>query len=183
MPGRPGITRPTPDRPCRPGLSSWSAAVSTELRRFGELDVKNTNAWQQALATMGPLMLGVGVGDAEQQQFANGQLWTAAPGARANAEDHCIILCGYQPGIYWAWTWGSIQGMTPAWFELNAYEVWGAASQTWVNSVRGTDPEGVDLADFGQQFAATPSPPAPSLIADNGDPEGRGPLRFHSPAG
>lgn len=128
---------------------------------FGELDIKDTNSWQQALATMGPLMLGVGVGNAEQQQFANGQLWTAVPGAQANAEDHCIILCGYQPGIYWAWTWGSIQGMTPAWFELNAYEVWGTASQDWVNSVRGTDPEGVDLADFGQQFAALTGQPDP----------------------
>lgn len=126
---------------------------------FGELNPKKTNNWQQALAEIGPLMIGVGVGDYEQQAFGDGEIWQVQPSP--NEEDHCIILCGYQPGSYWAWTWGGLQGMTPAWFSQNCYEVWGAVSQEWVSTTKGTDPEGVDLADFGGQYAALTGQPNP----------------------
>lgn len=135
------------------GLAGVKAAA------FGELSVANTNQWQQALAELGPLMAGVGVGDAEEKAFARGSLWQAGP--QANQEDHCVVLCGYQPGVYWCWTWGGIQGMTPEWFTQNAYEVWGAVSPWWVSTVKGTDPGGVDLADFGAQFTALTGQPDP----------------------
>lgn len=129
-------------------------AYGYQFAAFGELDIKNANEWQLALATFGPLMLGVGVGTAEQQQFGNGEPWSLIPGASPNGEDHCVILTGYQPGMYWCWTWGSIQGITPAWFEVNACEVWGIISQGWVNANTGKDPEGVDLAVLGQEFTS-----------------------------
>jgi hypothetical protein len=133
--------------------------VGVKAAAFGQLPVDKTNSWQQALSQMGPLMIGIGVGDVEQQAFDNGQIWTLQP--QANQEDHCVILCGYQPGIYWCWTWGGIQGMTPGWFQQNCYEIWGVASQEWVNTVRGTDPEGVDLAIFGKQFSDITGKPDP----------------------
>jgi hypothetical protein len=55
--------------------------------------------------------------------------------------------------MYWCYTWGGLQGITPAWFEMNAYEVWGVVSRTWVNSVTGKDPEGVDLQVLGQEYS------------------------------
>jgi hypothetical protein len=126
---------------------------------FGELNVKKTNNWQQALAELGPLMIGVGVGDAEQEAFENGQMWVEQPSP--NEEDHCVILCGYQPGSYWCWTWGGLQGMTPGWFEQNCAEVWGVVSQEWVSKAKGTDPEGVDLEVLGQQYATLTGQPNP----------------------
>jgi hypothetical protein len=136
-------------------------AYGVEFVAFGELDVKNTNQWQQALAWLGPLMLGVGVGTAEEEAFNTGATWDVSPGSQRIAEDHCVILTGYQPGMYWCWTWGGLQAMTPAWFAQNAWEVWGAVSRTWVNLVSGKDNQGVDLQVFGQQFSQVTGKPNP----------------------
>jgi hypothetical protein len=136
-------------------------AYGYQFAAFGDLDVKNANQWQQALATFGPLMLGVGVGDAEQQQFEDGEPWSLTPGASPNAEDHCVILSGYQSGMYWCYTWGALQGITPAWFGVNAYEAWGIISRDWVNAHTGKDPEGVDLAVLGQEYTAITGQPDP----------------------
>jgi hypothetical protein len=136
------------------GLGGVKAAA------FGDLDIADTNQWQQALAQFGPLMLGVGVSQVSMQQFNNGQPWTTAPGSEAQ-EDHVVILCGYQPGMYWCYTWGAVQGMTPAWFSQNAHEVWGAISPAWVNAHTGHDPEGVDLAVLGQEFTTVTGQPSP----------------------
>ena len=132
-----------------------------EFAAYGELDVKNTNQWQQALATFGPLMLGVGVGSAEEQQFSAGQPWSLTPGAAANPEDHCVILTGYEPGMYYAWTWGAIQGIEAAWFDVNAYEIWAPISRLWVSANTGRDPEGVDLAVLGQLYQQITGQPDP----------------------
>jgi|HubBroStandDraft_2_1064218.scaffolds.fasta_scaffold03246_2 hypothetical protein len=132
-----------------------------EFTMYGELDVKNTNQWQQALATFGPLMLGVGVGDIEQQQFDEGSAWTLVPGAAPNQEDHCVMLSGYQPGMYWCQTWGALQAITPAWFEVNAYEVWAPISSLWVSTRTGRDPEGVSLDVLGSLFAELTGQPDP----------------------
>jgi hypothetical protein len=132
-----------------------------KIAAFGELEIDNTNQWQQALATLGPLMLGVGVGHAEEQAFDNGKPWTKASGAGRIQENHCVILSGYQPGMYWCYTWGGLQGITPQWFQANAWEVWGAVSQEWVSNVTGHDPEGVDLAVLGQQYSQVTGKPSP----------------------
>ena len=132
-----------------------------QIAAFGELDIKNTNQWQQALANLGPLMLGVGVDNTSMQQFNDGQPFTVTPGSQPAQEDHCVILSGYQPGMYWCYTWGGLQGITPAWFGMNAYEVWGVVSQTWVNSVTGKDPEGVDLQVLGQEYSQVTGQPSP----------------------
>ena len=131
-----------------------------EFAMFGELDIKNTNQWQLGLAEFGPLMLGVGVGDAEQQDFSDGKPW-ALTSKKPNPEDHCVILCGYQPGMYFVYTWGGIQAVEPAWFNVNAYEVWGIISKEWVNTNTGKDPEGVDLAVLGQEYASVTGQPDP----------------------
>jgi len=134
-----------------------------KITMFGELDIADTNGWQLALSLFGPLMLGAGVTDADQQAFEAGKIWDITPGMQATPEDHCIILCGYQPGVYWGWTWGGIQGMTPAWFAQNAYEVWGVATPEWVNANTGKDPEGVSLAVLGQEYTAVTGQPDPFL--------------------
>lgn len=136
-----------------PGFSGQTITM------FGELDIKDTNGWQLALAQLGPLMLGVGVSDDAMQEFNAGEIWTAD--SQPADEDHCVILCGYQPGIYWCWTWGSIQGMTPGWFAQNAYEVWGAVTPEWVSRNTGKDPEGVSLAVLGQEYASVTGQPSP----------------------
>jgi hypothetical protein len=140
------------------GLAGIKAAA------FGELDAADTSSWQQALAEMGPLMAGVGVGDAEMQDFAAGLTWDVTPGQQANPEDHCVILCGFQPGAVFCWTWGGLQAMTPDWFSLNCAEVWGVALPSWVSKVRGTDPENVNLAEFGLQFSELTGQPDPFSV-------------------
>jgi len=131
-----------------------------EFSVFGELDIKNTNQWQLGLAEFGPLMLGVGVGDTEQQDFSDGKPWKLTSDT-PNQEDHCVILCGYQPGMYYVYTWGGLQAVEPAWFNVNAYEVWGIISKEWVNAHTGKDPEGVNLAVLGQEYASVTGNPDP----------------------
>lgn len=136
-----------------------------EFAAFGELNIADTNKWKQALATFGPLMLGVGVGDTEMSQFSAGQPWALTPGAQQQQEDHCVILTGYSHSMYWVWTWGAIQGIDPAWFEVNAYEVWAAVSRDWVNAHTGRDVEGVNLARYGQLFTQITGQPDPFQAA------------------
>jgi hypothetical protein len=123
-----------------------------QIAAFGELDISNTSQWQQALASLGPLMLGVGVDDASMQQFNDGQPFTVTPGSQPAQEDHCVILSGYQPGMYWCYTWGGLQGITPAWFQMNAYEVWAVASQSSLGGFGPPDPESVSqrVSEMGE---------------------------------
>jgi hypothetical protein len=137
------------------GIAGCKAAA------FGQLDLHDTNQWQQAMALFGPLILGVGVTSAEEIQFDTGEPWTLVPGAAQNPEDHCVVLTGYQPGMYWCQTWGAIQGITPAWFEMNAAELWGVVSPLWVSARTGLDPEGATLAQLGQLFTVITGRPSP----------------------
>ena len=132
-----------------------------KIAAFGELNIKDTNNWQLALSLFGPLMLGVGVSDDAMQEFNAGEVWSAD--SQATPEDHCVILTGYQPGLFFCWTWGSIQGMTPEWFAQNAYEVWGAVTPGWVSAYTSRDPEGVSLAVLGQEYASVTGQPDPFL--------------------
>jgi hypothetical protein len=137
------------------GIAGCKAAA------FGQLDLHDTNQWQQAMALFGPLILGVGVTSVEETQFDIGEPWTLVPGAAQNPEDHCVVLTGYQPGMYWCQTWGAIQGITAAWFEMNVWEIWCAVSPLWVSARSGLSPEGATLAQLGQLFTTITGRPSP----------------------
>lgn len=156
------------------GYLQKTGFAGKKITAFGELHIGDTSGWQLALSLFGPLMAGIGVSAKAMQQFSQGEPWSLASGDQPVSEDHCIILTGYQPGLYFCWTWGAIQAMTPGWFAQNAYEVWGVVTPDWVSTYTGKDPEGVSLAALGQEYQEVTGQPDPfpvtgasaSIIAD-----------------
>lgn len=126
---------------------------------FGSIQPSATNKWKQCLAQVGPLMLGVGVSNYEQTAFEQGAVWDA--GATPNPMDHCVILTGYQSGLYFCHTWGGIQAMTPQWFDQNCSEVYGVISHEWVSKTKRVDPYGVNLSVLAQQWKSVTGQPSP----------------------
>lgn len=129
---------------------------------FGFLDHTNTNQWQQAVAQLGPILLGVGVGQAEEVAFDNGTPWDLQPGRHAAEENHAVLLCGYYAtGNYFVYTWGGLQAVTQRWFRGAVYEAWASVSKGWVNKMTGRDPFGVNLVTLGQEYTAITGKPSP----------------------
>jgi len=129
---------------------------------FGFLDHTDTNQWRQALAQLGPLTIGVGVGEAEMDAFEFGQPWDLPQGSFPADENHCVLLCGYTAdGLYYVYTWGGLQAVTQRWFRGAVYEAWGCVSRVWVNRTTGRTPYGVNLHTLGLEFSRLTGQPAP----------------------
>ena len=95
---------------------------------------------------------------------------------------HCVTVVGYTDAYLTVCTWGkSTQKMTYAFWNKYVEEAWALVSQDWWNAATGKDPEGVDLAALGAQWAAltgqpnpfpndpTPPPPPPPPPANGPD--------------
>lgn len=129
---------------------------------YGTLDHTNTNQWQQALAQCGPLLIGVGVGEAEEIAFDNGTPWDLTPHQSAAEENHAVLLCGYYAsGLYFVYTWGGLQAVTQRWYRGAVYEAYVGVSRGWVNKISGRDPFGVNLKTLGQEYSALTGKPSP----------------------
>ena len=148
--------------------------AGVKIDAFAEVDVSNVSEIQSACAELGPLSAGVNLPVIAQQQFADGQPWDVVADDGGIEGGHCIVLCGYDQEYLYFCTWGQVQKATYEWFAKYGEEIWAVVSADWV-SAQGSDPDGVNLATLGAEFAeltgepspfnGTPAPSAESLLA------------------
>lgn len=136
------------------------------IAAFAQLDVTNINQIKTAIAEFGSVIIGFAFPDSAMTQFNQGKPWTPVAGSPIDG-GHCVTVVGYTSAYLLVVTWGKIQKMDYAFW--NTYvaaramqgEAWATVSQDWVNKATGLDPEGVDLAAFGAQYAALTNQPNP----------------------
>ena len=118
-----------------------------------EVSVSDLGEMKTACAELGPLSAGVNLPAIAQQQFTDGQPWDVVADDGGIEGGHCIVLCGYDQDFLYFVTWGKVQKATYAWWAKYGEEIWAVVSRDWV-SAKGQDPEGVDLAGLGADWAA-----------------------------
>lgn len=144
------------------GLSDLrtNGLAGIKLAAFAEVDVTNLDEIKSALAELGGLSAGVNLPAIAQQQFGAGQPWDVVADDGGIEGGHCIILAGYDADFLYVVTWGQVQKATYAWWARYGEEIWAVISPEWV-SPKGADPEGVNLASLGEEFAALTGEPSP----------------------
>lgn len=163
-------------------LAYWvkSGIAGHKVAAFASVDFTNLTQVRTALALLGPLSVGVNFPSSAMDQFNAGQPWDVVADDGGIVGGHCICLVGYDADFYYVVTWGKVQKLTEAWWKAYVEEAWVPVSTEWVNSA-GKDPEGVDLATLGEEFAEitksadpfptpTPQPPAPPSPAPTPTP-------------
>ena len=159
---------PSGDNPTDQGASVQDALgylrttgmSGVKIDAFAEVEPGDMNAIQMAVAQFGCLSAGVNLPAIAQQQFGDGQPWDVVPDDGGIEGGHCIILAGYDQEFLYFVTWGQVQKATYAWWAKYGEEIWAVVSRGWV-SAQGADPEGVDLASLGTQFAILTGEPNP----------------------
>ena len=148
--------------------------AGVKINAFAEVNVSNLAEIQTACAELGPLSAGVNLPAIAQQQFSDGQPWDVVADDGGIEGGHCVVLCGYDQEYLYFVTWGQVQKATYAWWARYGEEIWAVVSADWV-SAQGSDPDGVNLASLGAEFAeltgeanpfnGTHAPSAESLLA------------------
>ena len=126
--------------------------AGVKINAFDEVNVSSLSEIQTACAELGPLSAGVNLPAIAQQQFGDGQPWDVVANDGGIEGGHCIVLCGYDAEYLYFVTWGQVQKATYAWWAKYGEEIWCVVSADWV-SAQGSDPDGVNLASLGAEFA------------------------------
>lgn len=141
---------------------------------FAQVNHKNAQEMQQALALFGGLYVGIQCPRSMQEQFNAGQVIDVVPGSPVEG-GHCIVIVGWNGTNYIAVTWGALVEVTPAFWEYYGDEAWVVVTQDFIES-NGEAPTGVNLQGLIAEFqtlglkAYQPDyqPPAPAHHAKPG---------------
>lgn len=142
------------------GYLRKTGMAGVKLAAFAEVDPANLTEIRAACAELGPLSAGVNLPANALSQFQAGQVWDAVDDDGGIEGGHDIVWAGYDPQFIYFITWGKVQKATYAWWQKYGEEIWCVISADWV-SAKGNDPEGVNLASLGAEFATLTGEPSP----------------------
>ncbi len=134
--------------------------AGVKIAAFAEIRPGNLDAIKTACAELGGLSAGVNLPNNALPQFQAGEVWDVVEDDAGLDGGHCIVLAGYDADYLYFCTWGKIQRATYAWWQKYADEIWAVVSTDWC-SAKGADPEGVNLASLGDEFAELTGEPSP----------------------
>ena len=102
----------------------------------------------QVLDVFGSVYVGFNVQQVIEDEFANDQVWTYAPG-QPFIGGHCVCLqrrvpAGSKHGILQYCTWGALQWADFGWQANTVEEAWAVVTDDWVQA-NGTTVTGLDL--------------------------------------
>jgi hypothetical protein len=142
---------------------------------YGEVPVRDHGKVKVAVAEFGAVSIGISLPNSALDQFDAGQDWDVVADDGGIDGGHCVLVCGYDATGYDLWTWDRRIRMTEAFWDRYVEEAWAVISHDWVSAVTGRDPEGVDVATLGAEFAAVTGtnpfpPPAPVPTPPGADP-------------
>lgn len=130
----------------RPGMQGVT------IDAYAEIDITDIDELKLAIAELGPVDLALVVTDSAEQQFASGEPWTVVEGAQ-ELGGHCVTGVGYDADYLIIHTWGAQQKVSWDFFRTYFNQGFALVSRVWVNSKSTLDPEHVDLASLGEEYA------------------------------
>lgn len=156
---------PSTDNGCviADGLS-WlrkTGMAGHKIAAYGEVSVSSMAKVQTAVAEFGAVDIGINLPNSAMDQFNNGKPWDAIRNDGGIDGGHCVVVVGYDASYLYVFTWGTVQKMTPAFWNKYVEEAWPVVSADWVSAVKNVDPEGVDLGTLGQEFTSVTGQPSP----------------------
>ena len=131
-----------------------------KIAAFAQADVSNMTEIKNAIAEFGSVDIGFNFPASAMTQFNSGKPWTPVAGSPIEG-GHCVTVTGYTDAYLTVITWGQTQKMDYSFWNKYVEEAWALVSQDWWNAASGKDPEGVDLAALGAQWAALTNQPNP----------------------
>lgn len=145
------------------GLSDLrsSGLAGHKIAMFAEIKTTDMNTVKNAVSEFGVVDIGFNVPNSAMTQFDNGQPWDVVANDGGIDGGHCVIVCGYDSKYLYVYTWNAVQKMTYAFWKKYVEEAWAPISQDWINASTGLDPNKVDMADLGAQYAALTGQPNP----------------------
>ena len=148
--------------PAIPGVNDNGMCIQTFLEYlqknkyivgFGRIDYTNTTEVKAAIYIGLALIGGVQLQQAQETQFAEGQLWNLVVDSPVLG-GHCIVPCGYfgQTDTYSSITWGKIQNFTKDFLTQCFDELWFVITQEHIDHPNFRNH--FDLAGFAQAVKA-----------------------------
>lgn len=136
------------------GLAGQKITAFARVNETSQTEVKT------ALAEFGAMSFGVNLPQSAMDQFNAGQMWSVVSDDGGILGGHCVTGFGYDDGSVYLVSWGRVVPATWDWLAKYCDEAWAIVSAQWAG-MGGKDPEGVDLAGLGAEFAALTGEPDP----------------------
>jgi hypothetical protein len=143
-------------------LAYWmkTGVAGHKILAYASVDVSNPVEIRQAIDLFGSVDVGFNFPASAMDQFNAGQAWDVVNGSPVEG-GHCVPVGAYSAdGTLTCVTWGALQKMTPAFWKAYADEAWVVITPDWL-SAKGVDPQGLNLYQLGQDYAALTGKPNP----------------------
>ncbi|GAB2695812.1 hypothetical protein [Kitasatospora kifunensis] len=143
-------------------LAYWqkTGMAGHKIVAFASVDVSNMTEIKTAINLFGAVDVGFNFPSSAMTQFNAGQEWDVVKGSPIEG-GHCVPVGAYAAdGTLMCVTWGAVQKMTAAFWTTYVDEAWVVITQDWLNA-KGLDPQGLNLYQLGQDYAALTGKPNP----------------------
>lgn len=143
-------------------LAYWqkTGMAGHRIVAYAAVDVSNVSEIKAAIDLFGAVDIGINFPSSAMDQFNAGQEWDVVKGSQIEG-GHCVPVGAYgSDGSLTCVTWGRTQKMTAAFWQKYVDEAWVVITDDWLNS-KGTDPQGLNLYQLGQDYAALTGKPNP----------------------
>jgi hypothetical protein len=143
-------------------LAYWmkTGVAGHKILAYASVDVSNPAEIWQAIDLFGAVDVGFNFPSSAMDQFNAGQPWDVVNGSPVEG-GHCVPVGAYAAdGTLTCVTWGKTQKMTPAFWRTYVDEAWVVITPDWL-SAKGVDPQGLNLYQLGQDYAALTGKPNP----------------------
>ncbi|MCX4750889.1 hypothetical protein OG455_41145 [Kitasatospora sp. NBC_01287] len=143
-------------------LAYWqkTGIAGHKILAYASVDVGNPAEIRAAIDLFGSVDVGFNFPASAMTQFNAGQPWDVVKGSKIEG-GHSVPVGAYAAdGTLTCVTWGAVQKLTAAFWSTYVDEAWVVITQDWL-SAKGLDPQGINLYQLGQDFAALTGKPNP----------------------
>ena len=118
---------------------------------FGSIDPANQDHIKWSTLLFGSCRLGLNLPGYAEDQFERGQPWDVSTVGNQSIGGHDVPVVDFRGGLFYVFTWGRVQLMTPAALVAWSEEAHSTLFFDWVRE-QGQSPSGLDLNTLAQKM-------------------------------
>jgi hypothetical protein len=130
-------------------LNYWrnKGMMGRPIEGYAAINIKNQEQIRQAIYLFGGAYIGFNVPQSAMDQFNAGQPWDVVANDGGIVGGHAVPVLGYDSQYLYCVTWGSVEKMTPAFWDTYVDEGYVLLSPMWFDA-RGKTPAGFGVAEL-----------------------------------